>query len=63
VSRSIVQTAVTNKDLRLELTYYSLSASWEGHASSQEPATGTGMALQYDDPQVWAEFDCLLEVI
>jgi hypothetical protein len=63
VTRSIIQTAVTNKTLRLELTYRLPSKVRAGDAIVEEPATDTGLTFQHDDPQVSDEFACLLKMI
>ncbi len=63
MSQSIIQTAVTDKSLRLELDYRQPSMPLEGNASIEEPTIDTGLALQYDEPQVSDEFACLLGVI
>jgi hypothetical protein len=63
VSGSIIQTALTNKALRLELEYRRPSVLREGGARTEEPAAGTGPAVPHDDPQVSDEFACLLSVI
>jgi hypothetical protein len=62
VSQSIIQTAVINKSLRLELDYRQPSMPLEADASIEGPTTDTGLALQ-DDSQVSDEFACLLRVI
>jgi hypothetical protein len=63
VSRGIIQTALTNKTLRLELEYRQPSVLREGDARTEESAADTGTALPYDDPQASDEFACLLSVI
>ena len=60
MSGSIIQTALTNKTLRLELAYRQPSMLWEGDARTEAPTTGAGLTFQYDDPQVSDEFACLL---
>jgi len=50
MGRGIIETAVDNKSLHLELEYRQPSMLGEGNAS-EEPATDTGLALQYEDPQ------------
>jgi hypothetical protein len=63
VSGGIIQTALTNTTLRLELEYRQPSVLGEGNARVEEPATDTGLALQYNDRQATNEFACLLSVI
>jgi hypothetical protein len=63
VNQSIIQTAVINKSLRLELDYRQPSLPLEGDASIEGPTTDTGLALQDNDSQVSDEFACLLRVI
>jgi hypothetical protein len=63
VSTGIIQTALTNKTLGLELEYRRPFMSREGNASIEEPTTDTRLALPYDDPQVSDEFVYLLSVI
>jgi hypothetical protein len=63
VSGGIIQAAVTNKNLCLELEYRQVSMLQEGNSGSEEHTTGTGRAYQYDDPQVADEFASLLRVI
>jgi hypothetical protein len=63
VSTGIIQTALTNKTLRLELEYRRPSVLREGNARTEAPTADTGLAVPYDDPQVSDEFACLLSVI
>ena len=64
MSQSIIQTAVTNKTLRLELDYRQPCMIRESDARTAKPAPdNTGLAPRYDDPQVSDEFACLLRVI
>ncbi len=63
MSQSIIQTAVTNKTLRLELDYRQPSTFREGDSNIEGPTTDTGLAKQYGDLQVSDEFACLLRVI
>jgi hypothetical protein len=58
----IIQTAVTDKTLCLELEYRQPYTPRDGEAR-QEPASDIGFTFQYDDPQVSDEFACLLMVI
>jgi hypothetical protein len=62
VSQGIIQTAVSNKTLRLELDYRQPSMLREGNVSIEIPTTDAGMALQHDEP-VSNEFACLLRTI
>src|SRR5271170_5208187 len=58
----LIQTAVTNKTLRLELDYRQPSILSEGDATIEGPTAETGLALPYD-PQVADDFTYLLSVI
>jgi hypothetical protein len=64
VSTGIIQTALANKTLRLELDYRLPSMLRQGDdAIIEGPTIDTALAFQYDDPQVSDEFACLLMVI
>ncbi len=63
MSRSIIQTAVNNKTLRLELEYLQPSRPRQGDAGIAHPMTDTGLILRHVDPQAWDEFVHLLRVI
>jgi len=63
VSRSIIQTAVTNRDLHLELSYRVPCILRKVDASVGDTTIETELALCYDDPQTSGEFSCLLSVI
>jgi hypothetical protein len=56
MGRGIIETAVDNKSLHLELEYRQPSMLGEGNASNEEPATDTGLALQYENPQASDSF-------
>ena len=56
MSQSIIQTALTNKTLRLELIYQAPSMLREEDDTTMKPATQTGLAIA-------DEFACLLSVI
>jgi hypothetical protein len=63
VSGRIIETAVTNKTLHLDLDYREPSMLPEGDVIIEGPMTDTGLPLQYGDPQVSGEFACFLRVI
>jgi len=60
---SIIQTAITNKTLRLELDYRQPSVRHEGDTNIEERMIDTGVVPLYDDPQVSDEFACMLRMI
>jgi hypothetical protein len=63
VSGGIIQTAVANRNLGLELEYRQPSMLLEGDARTEEPTTDAGLTFQYDDPRVSDELACLLRMI
>jgi len=63
VSRSIIQTAVANKTLRLELDYRQPALLPDGDGPAEKPTTDTELAFQSDDLQISDEFACLLKMI
>jgi hypothetical protein len=63
VSQSIIQTAVANKTLHLELDYRQPSMLLEGDTRAEKPTTATELTFQHDDPPVSDEFACLLKMI
>jgi hypothetical protein len=60
VNRGIIQSAVTNKTLRLELEYRQPSWFSEGDVTIETQTDDTGLTLQYGDPHVSDRFACLL---
>jgi hypothetical protein len=62
VNGSIIQTALTNKTLRLELVYRPATLP-EDNAHSGDPAMGPASEFQFDGPKPSGEFACLLEMI
>jgi hypothetical protein len=60
VSKGIIQTAVTNRDLRLELRYHLPSTFPE--TANDEPAIDIGFAPEYD-AEISSELACLLLAI
>ncbi len=58
MSGSIIQTALTNKTLRLELVYRPATLP-EDNAHSGDPA----LVFPFDGPKPSDEFACLLEMI
>ncbi len=63
MSRGIIQTAVTNKDLHLELIYRLPCILRTVDASVGDTTIETELALCYDDARTSGEFTCLLSVI
>jgi hypothetical protein len=59
VSGGILQTAIRNNNVRLELQYYE-SFNFIG---SEEPETDAGLGPPDSDAAISAEFDCLLRII
>jgi hypothetical protein len=59
VSGGILQTAIRNTNVRLELQYQE-SFIFTG---SEEPETNAGLGLPDSDPAISAEFDYLLKAI
>jgi hypothetical protein len=59
VSGGILQTAIRNTDVRLELQYRESCI----FTDSEEPETNAGLGLPDSEPLISAEFDCLLKVI
>jgi hypothetical protein len=62
VSKGIIQTAITNKNLRLELTYHVPPTFPEGCTAKDEPAIDTAFAFEYD-AEIASELVCLLSTI
>lgn len=60
---SILQTALTNKRLRLELDYRKPSMPWEDNAGAARPTTDIGVVFHHTEPKPADEFACLLSVI
>jgi len=63
VNGTIIQTAVTNPRLRLELEYRVLSMLREGDNNTAEPSTHVRLDFQVPDPRISDELACLLSVI
>jgi hypothetical protein len=63
VARSIIQTAITNKALRLELEYRQPSMFRDGDAGFEGPTIDTGVALPCVEQQTSDEFAGLLRLI
>jgi hypothetical protein len=63
VSQGIIQTALTNKTLRLELTYAVPSTLRQEDETGMEPATRTGLAGPDSVQAISDELACLLSVI
>ena len=62
MSASIIQTALSNKSLRLELEYQA-SRPHEGNDDIAAPMTDTGIVLRNVDPRAWDDFVHFLRVI
>lgn len=62
MSRSIIQTALSNKSLHLELEYQP-SRPQEGGDDIAAPMTETGIVLRNVDPRAWDDFVSFLRVI
>jgi hypothetical protein len=63
VSGCIIQTAVINKTLRLELDYRHPNMLPRGDGGIKGLVADNGLAPKYDDPQVPDEFACSRRVI
>jgi hypothetical protein len=63
VSQSIIQTALTNKTLRLALIYRVPSMLREEDNTTMKPATHTGLARPDAVQEILNDFACLPSVI
>jgi len=63
VSQSIIQTALTNKTLRLELSYRVPSMLHQESDATMEPATHTGLTHPRSVQVFSDEIPCLLSAI
>ena len=63
MSQSIIQTALTNKTRRLELSYRVPSMLRQESNPTMEPATHTGLTHPYSVQVISDEFACLLSAI
>ena len=62
MSKSILQTAITNKNLHLELTYRLLATLPESGSFNDEPTIDTAPTLGHD-AELSSEFACLLSMM